>query len=262
MSNFFTLKPGLLVSLRTSLRGGVQYTRVDIEKATDGSAEREKWETTKVVSNLEEHERATKVRGKVGALIRAVCVPSAFGYICPIDREADLDKAIEKAKELARAHSATSPCRVEVYTLKGRIAQTDDEAARAISGELRELLDEMGSSIAAGKVTEAREAASKAKKMGAMLSDETAEKVGKAIEEVREVAREIVKKLSDGADAAEAVRDVQLKALDAARFAFLDLDVPLLPAGDTAALPSATARGLDLDGDETPAVASEPTVDV
>jgi hypothetical protein len=248
MSNLTTLKPGLLVSLRTSLQGGVQYSRVDLEKeqAVDGIAAREKWETTKVVSDPVEHERAVKTRGKCGSMIRAVCVPSAFGYICPVDREKDLDDAIAEARAMAVAFNETAvTCRIGVYTLKGRIAQTDDEAARAINSELRELLDEMQAGIAAGNVAAAREAANKAKKMGAMLSDAAADKVSKAIEEVREVAKEIVKKLSAGEDAAMAVREIKLQALEQARTAFLDLDV--VADTNVEQLPSVEARGLDME---------------
>jgi hypothetical protein len=264
LARIATLKPGLLVSLRTSLQGGVEYQRVDLNTGsagTDGVARVEEWQTTKVTQDPEEHEKATKIRGKAGSVIRAVCVPSAFGYVCPVEREADLDAAVAAAREMVDAFNATArTCRIGVYTLKGRIAQTDDEAVRAISGELRELLDEMAAGIAAGKVSDAREAASKAKKLGAMLSDETADKVNRAIEEVRETAREIVKKLADGEDAAIAVRDIKLQALDQARSAFLDLDVVPDTAGE--ALPSVTARAVDVDDEpapELPAASSAPS---
>ncbi len=241
-----TLKPGLLVSLRTSMSGGVEYTRVDIESAngTEG-ASREKWETTKVVQDPAEHERATKVRGKCGSLIRAVCVPSAFGYLCPMTSEKQLDEAIVEARALAETFNREArTTRVAVYCLKGKIAETDDEAARAVSGELRELLDEMRAGIGEANVEKIREAASKAKKIGTMLDEVTAGKVTRAIDEARTVAKDIVKKLVAGEDIATTVQAIQLKALDEARFAFLDLDADA-PTGER--LAPVETRGLDLD---------------
>jgi hypothetical protein len=61
--------PGLLLGLKTSVKGGVKYKRLDLP-AEDGQ---ERWETTKTVDDKEELERAQKLRSKVGNSIRAVC---------------------------------------------------------------------------------------------------------------------------------------------------------------------------------------------
>lgn len=252
-----TLKPGLLVSLKTALRGGVQYTRVDIENRTEGDAKRERWETTKVVSDKEEHDRATKLRSKAGSMVRSVCVPSAFGYICPVAREEDLDKAILEAQEMIKLFNESAvTCRVSMYTLKGRIAETDDEAARAINSELRELLDEMKDGIKEADPKRIRDAAAQAKKMGTMLDEQTALKVTRAVEEAREVAKAIVKKLTDKTeDLADYVQTVKLNAISNARFTFLDTEEQ---TGEAVELP-APVRAIDTadepkDEDDGPSV--------
>jgi hypothetical protein len=140
-----------------------------------------------------------------------------------------------------------------VYVLKGRIASTDDEAARAIASELRELLDEMKSGIGAGNVEAARDAASRAVKMGQMLDDEAAGKVKRAIDEVREVAKAVVKRMSGGEAAAEIVKTIKLEALEAARFAFIDVSDNV----EVESLPPAEARALDLSDDDDDEVTSE-----
>lgn len=245
-----TLKPGLLVSLRTSLAGGVQYTRVDIDKGTvEGEAKRAKWETTKVIEDEKEYDRAGKARSRAGALIRAVCVPSAFGLVCPEAREAELDTAIVKARAIADAHNAdenTRTTRVGVWVLKGRIAQTDDEAARAISSEITQLLNTMQEGISEGDVKKIREAAVDAKKMGAMFDAESAAKVSAAVDEARAAAKEIAKRLTAKESIAETVQIARYTAINTARFSFLDDS----ESAEMKTVPSTKARMLDVESDK------------
>ncbi len=247
-----TLKPGLLVSLHTRLEGGVRYTRVDLEagRSADDTSTVAKWETTRVVEDAEEHARAVKVRGKCVYIVRSVCSQSAFGLLCASSSEKALDAAIAEARVLADTFNASAQStRISIYALKGRIAESDGEAARAIASELRELLDNMKAGIDAADVAAIREAANKAKKVGSMLDEATANKVSAAIDEARAVAREIVKRaVSGGEDAATVVQGIQLKALDEARFAFLDLDTVEVAKSET--LPPIIARPLDVDSEE------------
>lgn len=260
-----TLKPGLLVSLKTSLEGGVQYTRTDLnaDKERGDGAAVERWETVKVTTDPEEHARATKVRGKVSSIIRSVCSHSAFGLLCPVSREEELDKAIAEARELTNYfNESASTVHLSVYVLKGRIAESDSEAARAISGELRDLLTGMQEGIAEADVEKIREAANKAKKLGGMLDESAGRKVSAAIEEAREVAREIVKKATKkGEDVGAYVASVKAKAIEEARFSFLDLEETKKPEGGEGGaplLPVAAPRALDID-DETTTVEDEPS---
>lgn len=241
-----TLKPGLLVSLHTRMEGGVRYTRVDLDadKAAEGESV-ERWETTKVVEDPAEHETATKVRGKCGSIIRSVCTHSAFGLLCAADKENALDEAIREARERADLFNASAKTvHISVYVLKGRIAESDQEAARAISSELQELMTELKLGVDSANVERIREAASKAKKIGAMLDADAGRKVSEAVEEARAVAREMVKKLVAGEEVADYLKTVKLTAIDEARGAFLDLD----EAKPIEALPE-TPRGLDFSAE-------------
>jgi len=147
-----TLKPGLLVALATRVDGGVNYKRVDLdqEHTTDDGSKMARWETTRTIEDPAEFDRATKLRGKCRSLITAVCSASDFGLLCPASREAELDAAMTEATRLADEfnRSAARSC-VSVYVLKGRIAQDDAEAVRAIGSEVRGLLDQMERGIQA-----------------------------------------------------------------------------------------------------------------
>jgi len=239
------LKPGFLVSLKTSIRGGVQYQRVDLESdhTTEEGARLARWETTREIPDPEEFERATVARGKARSAVSGVCCASSFGLLCPLTKEAELQEAITAARLIAREHNATSQrSQVDVFVLVGRVAQDDAEAARAIGAEIRELLDAMRAGIAAADPEAIREAASKARQLGAMLSPDVAGKVSEAIAEARKAARDITSRVAKaGEQAAAVVAQCSVSRIDSARFAFLDLEEQ-----QGAEVTPAPARGIDL----------------
>lgn len=232
MTTSRTLRPGLLVSLKSTVTGGVRYDRKDLAAKTAEtiipgvSTVVEKWETTKVIENADEFERATQVRGKCRTLVTAVCAASDFGLLCPASREFDLARAIEEAKRIAAEHNRTATRSfVSVYVITGRIAADDAEAARAVASEVRGLVEEMEAGVKAADPEAIRKAANKAKNLGAMLTDDASAKVQSAIESARVAARDIVRRVEKGGEeAAKVIAEMDLAALSAARGAFLDLD--------------------------------------
>lgn len=260
-----TLKPGLIVSLSARMSGGVQYARVDIENKTENEGTAvSKWETTRVIADPEEYERATKVRGKCRSLIASACTKSVFGLLCPADKEKALDDAIAESRALAEAFNREArTVQISVYVLKGRIAESDQEAASAIADELKGLLADMRDGIAAADVKKIRDAASTAKQMGRMLDEMTAKKISAAVEEARFVAKEITRRLDDPDEAegvAAYVQEIKLASLSESRFAFLDMDPVEAPA-EVAAAPrevdfeedgQGKIPGLDADNDNMP----------
>lgn len=243
------IKPGLMVSLATELRGGVSYQRVDLEKG-DAVA---KWETTKHVDNPEEFARASQVRSKARALIASACSNTAFGLICPLDRESDLDTAVSEARRLVDEFNASATTtHVRIFTLRGRIASTDDEAARGLASEVQGLILGMQAGIDAMDPEAIRRAADQAKAMTALLGEEQVGIVSDAIAAARKAARQIVARVEKkGEDAAMVAMDIQRGALEKARMLFLDLDAPAATSEEMPAIDINRAANLDLDG-ETP----------
>lgn len=220
------LKPGLLVSLKSSVRGGVAYVRKDLDARAEEDSKVQRWETEKRIENAEEFERANIARGKARSVISSLCASSLFGLLCPNENAEKLDAAIKEARAIAAAHNAqASHTQVEVFVIVGKIAQTDEEAARAISNEVAELLAQMKSATLEGNVEKIREAANKARELGAILSEEAGKKVSAAIEEARKNARELVKRVQkDGEKAADVIKDLYVQRIDNARSSFLDLE--------------------------------------
>ena len=226
MNQTSIIRPGLLVSLKTSVRGGVRYEKITLDAAPAvGAQSIARWETTRKITDAEEFKRAGTLRGKCGSLVHAACCPSSFGLLCPQANEDKLRDAIDEAQTLAAEFNKTAVhTRVDVYVITGRVADSDEQAARAIGSEVRELISAMEAGVRAASPEAIREAASKARVLTGMLSADVQSKVSAAIEEVRTVARDIVRRVEKSGEQAESiVNGLKLQRLQDARFAVLDL---------------------------------------
>src|SRR5215831_16187739 len=219
-----TLRPGLLVSLKTSIRGNIRYDHRDIEREhlTEDGRQLAKWETERTISDPLEYEAATKVRSKVRSIVSSVCANSAFGLLCPEKSTDDLDNAIAEARRLTDEFNATAKLtRVRVYVIAGRIAPDDVEAVRAINSEVRDLLANMADGIRNLDVKAVRDTANRARDIGRMLTPDAQARIQTAIDAARSTARQIVKA---GEQAAQEIDQRTIRRITEARTAFLDLE--------------------------------------
>lgn len=238
-----TLRPGFLVSLKTTLRGGVHYVRRDLgigeqeaEAAAAAAGERTKWETERTINDPKEYKAARTARSKAAGLIRSVCSQSAFGLLCPEVDSAKLEAAIAAARQVVDDfNSSSSLSTISIFVLPGRVMPDDVEAVRAINSEIRELMAEMATGIEGKNVDAIREAATRVKGIGEMLSAEAQAKVQLAVETARKTAINIKKDASLDVDVS-AVRRLQ------------DLSKSFLDMADMAevAAPKVAAATLDL----------------
>jgi hypothetical protein len=240
-NNIETLRPGFLVSLKTSVRGNVQYTKRDITKeqlTSDGRAVAE-WETTRVIADPVEFKAAGETRSKARSVVNSVCVASAFGLLCPEKAQEELEAAIREAHRLIDAFNRTAQLtRVSLYVMVGKIAADDVEAVKAINSEVSDLLSQMETGLRNLDVKSIREAANKAKAIGQMLSPDAAARIQIAIEAARESAKKIVKA---GEQAAIEIDLRAIRTVTDSRTAFLDLD-----EAAEIATPRQESRSLDL----------------
>jgi hypothetical protein len=242
-----TLRPGLLVAVRTSIKGNVHYSTKDLpldfqayeDSATVAAVT--KWETTKVVADPEEQERATKARSNARSAIQTVCAKSDFGLLCPLDKEAKLDAALDVALAIVREfNDTTNITKLSFNVLRGKIEADDVRAIRAINQEMRDLVDAMGEGMRNLDVETIRNAANKARSVSQMLTPQAQERIKGAIDLARKTAREIVKAGETGA--AEVDR-LAIAKLSEARTAFLDVDI----AGDVQAPEAAAPVAVDFE---------------
>jgi len=240
--NIHTLRPGLLVSLSTSIRGNVRYQKIELENAhlADDGTQRARWETTRTVADPDEHVRATKLRSRVRCLITGACAQSAFGLLCPEDKADQLKAAVAEARQLvAEFNAESSMTYMSVNVLYGRVEQDDVEAVRSITGEVRSLLEEMERGAKLLDVKMIRDACNKARDVGDMLTPEAQARVESAIEVARAAARQIVK---SGEEAAFEVDRAVIEKIDSARVSFLDLD----SSANEIKAPQMAGRAVDL----------------
>jgi hypothetical protein len=240
MVQLTTIVPGYLVSCKTSIRGGVVYAKQDLEDTTT----HKRWITDKTIHDPEETERASKVRNKCSSLVRGVCSLSSFGLLCREDKKEQLDAAVAEARTYADEFNKYARfSKITVNVIAGRVADNDVEAAKAIRGEIGELIADMERGIATLDVSVIRDAATRARSVGKMLSPDAQARVQEAIDTARLVARKIVQA---GEQAASEIDANLLAKLTRARTEFLDLPEEGEAATEVHA-EAADGRGLDLE---------------
>ena len=227
--------------LKTSVTGNVSWKKevIEPEHKTDEGKSVSEWQMKKTIAEPEEYENARKCRSRASALVRGACAVSAFGLLCPEDQADKLAAAIAEARDIAEAFNKTAILtRVTVYVLTGRIAPDDVEALKAINSEIKDLLSAMESGVQRLDVKAIREAASKAKEVGAMLSPDAQARVQLAVEAARNAAKKLVQA---GETAARQVDTAAMQRIREQRTAFLDLDEQ-----KAILAPAAAQRALDL----------------
>lgn len=256
MANASVIRPGLLVSLKSTVKGGVSYQRTELEKdeTKDGQAVA-RWETKRVIEDKAEHEAATKCRSQALSLIRKVCSTTTFGLLCPNDQEGALDEAIKAARKLVDNHNEQSSyTQVAIFVLKGRVASDDAEAARAITSEIATLVQKMDAGITKFDPKAIREAADRARELSNMLDDSKKTKIDAAIAQARKAARDIVKRVEkNGEDTKVVMLDIQRGQIEQARIAFLDMSGESTVAAEDVTPVVEKQRFADLDVEEAPA---------
>jgi|SRR5215472_1902014 len=240
-----TIRPGVLVSLKTALRGNVRYYTTDIERdhvLENGLTRRAEWNTQRTIEDGDEYERAVKARSKARSIVTGVCTQGNF-LLCPQASRDNLETAIREAYAVRDAfNSSATVSRLDFYVFLTEVASDDVRAFQAINSEVRDLLADMGQGIAQLDAKAIRDAANKAQSIGKMLTPEAADRLQASIDAVRKQARAIVKA---GETAAIEVDQTVFRTLAESRTAFLEISDTPSEAVDVA--PEAEGRGVDFD---------------
>jgi hypothetical protein len=144
------------------------------------------WQTERIIHDPNEHKRAVEVRGAARGYVVNACIPSAFGYLCPLDRFDKLEAAVDRGnREVAAFNRTAEREKIKFYVLTGKIATDDTSAIRAIRSEVSDLIADLERSIASLDVDKIRSVAKRATEVGAMLTDEGAQPLEKAVDSAR-----------------------------------------------------------------------------
>ena len=217
-----TIKPGVLVALRTSIRGNVQYEKQNLnEGVLPGGAAVREWETKRTVYDPAEYERAVKVRQKARNTIALACVVSSYGLLCPTENQDALDTAVREARKVVREFNANAKLTsVSLNVFGARIADNDVEAARAIGNELNDLMRAMERGVAKLDVEGIRKAATAALQVSNMVSPGMQERVTDFVKQARDLATKINK---NAEVAAKEIDAATMQVLASKRTAFLEI---------------------------------------
>ena len=188
----FALKPGVLVVVKSSVRGGAEYDRQEL--STDGldpagAKQIRSWQTVQRVSDPDELAEARRVRGyAVGAIWNRASV-TPYGLIVSDDRLEALAEAVERARERVDAFNAKARhVRVTLRVLKTRLVP--EEASEAFEAEAEETLEDLEARVDAESldVEETRKAADRATALAEVLDGSLASRVLAKIQEARAAA--------------------------------------------------------------------------
>lgn len=239
---FYTMKPGLLVSMNTQVKGNVSYTGLDRESTIVDRTETTDIHTRKLVTDIDEQEAAIKERTKIRGLILSLTTKTADALLCPNDREAELREAIAQGHDIAdKFNASAATTRIEFSVICGRIAQDDVETVRAITSDVRSLLDEMKQGVKTNDPKMIRDAANELTQVGKVLTPEAAKRLQVPIESARAAATLVKKLVKSGELAAIEVDRAVVRRITAARTSFLDMNT------EVAALEAPEYKGRALD---------------
>lgn len=220
-----TIRPGMLVVLKSSVSGNVSHSKqiIEAEHKTDDGAQKARWETERVVANPEEFVEATKLRNQARNKISGMCIQTAFGLLCPEDKVEQLGVRVNEAQAICDEFNKRAKCTtIGIYIVAGRVAADDAQAVRAINSEVRDLMATMEAGLQELNVDKVRGAADKARALGSMLSPKAAERVKAAIDIARKAAREMTK----AAEVGTAEIDLAaIRKITESRTSFLDVAV-------------------------------------
>jgi hypothetical protein len=248
-----TLRPGLLVGLSISIVGNTKYSKTVIvaDHVTEAGGREAEWQTRKEVEDAEEAEKAQKTRDAARGLITKCCIKSAFGLLCPEDKESELVQAVEAARAIAETFNEDAKLsRVKIDLLVGRIAQDDVSAVKALNSEVNQLMQQMQDGLRALNVDAVRDAANRAKRLGGMLSDQAQGRVKVAIDAARDAATRLKAQMAKAGEAVAKEIDLEaIRQIDNQRSLFLDLD-----HAETVVAPEEEAVQVELSDDEVDAI--------
>ena len=216
------LKPGRMVSLRSTVRGGVEYDREDLPTACDcaladgpraevrgpdhatscpmGEGEAVKaWKTVRRIKDPVEWKRAKAVRGRAVAKVWHACVFTEFGLVLPDDRRAKFEEILTEQRQLVHEHNKTTQhTHVTLRVLRSRL-ERDEETETSLAAEVDEVVEDMEACAAASDVDGARKTALKAQKLTAIFSSDVAARVMEKVKAARDAATAAAKAARDAA---------------------------------------------------------------
>lgn len=256
MNRMITLRESVLIVLNTRMVGGIKYQREELGQKVEDKTEMTEWKTLKIVDDVDETKLAIITRSKMRSLVTRHCKPTVMGLVCTKDNEAELDKGLQEAEELAREfNEKAKTCRLGVIGVKFDVQSDNEQAARVIAGQIKQVVEDLSAAIKEADVIKIREVLASARGLDDLLPDKQG---GIALSEAMRAARvaattikrEVEKKARDIEDVRQ---ELDLTPIESARAFFLDFSDDV----DAGAAVPVVAQQVEIEEEEqeTPSLA-------
>lgn len=259
-----TLKPSVLVAFSIGRLGGVRYARQPLDQQRQGEREVTSWQTTREVDDVEELRRAQALVAECRRRMGALCYRTAFGWVAPREREAELAQTWAEIR--ARVEQANAEelrrCRLVAACVTGEIAQDDQAAADAILADIARFFGDVMEALQACDVRRIRQTVAGMRGVEALLPDAQSEALRTAVRQARRLATVIRQEVErKGREIEAVVRELDLSPIDAARVMFIEPEVAeaaaAAPAGASEAVGAEAAPELWASEEELAAFVAE-----
>lgn len=230
------LKNCFLVAFKVSVHGGISYSHSKEKLEVIGRREESSWQTDKILNDREEYNKAQSLRGIIKRSLARLGRDGDLGAIVPVENEKDLDALIEENRQKIRQFNEEARFSTMRFTALKFYIQGENEAAlEDMLRDLRDLLDELKASVEGADYKGIRDVVTRLKGFEAVLPENAADYLQRAVADARKQANTARKALED---AGQQLQDVQRKmstsTVDFARFAVMepgdeiDTDNPLV----------------------------------
>jgi len=190
------INPCILVTEKLSVERGVSYYRRDENVVThrDGS-EDATWLSQRHFKNKEEAKKADQVYSNARFRIRSKCLYTELGYLCPAANKDQLLAAVEEARGMVDEFNAGAKhCYIKFRVLCTTVDPTNRDGVEALRETLNQNTEALKTALKEFDVKKVRNMLVTTKPALELLQDP---KARKALETVREEAREMAKQIAE-----------------------------------------------------------------
>ena len=232
-----TMKPALMVSSSIARVGGMRQSKENEHVELDGAHEVKRWTAIRDVTDRNDLKAADAVASECRRMLRQVCVGTAFGLVCPMDRKQELTEIIGQIRaRLTEANKTLNTCHLTSMFVTGTIVSDDKEAAEALTAQLGGFLGGLSAALEACDVKKIRQTLASMKGIETLLPPIQSAAINKAMAAARKAAAFIRHEVEKKDRSITAVRmELDLSELDVARAMFVevgDIKAPVLDRED------------------------------
>lgn len=215
-----SLRDGAFLIVEFSATGGVRYARTANREEQVGEGLEAEFTTFKQVDNASLVKLSRSIINRAYHIMDRLAVSTPLGYFADRasermlrDELGEVQEAARQFNDMAAAVRSARRVRIDVYAL--RVREDDEEAARRLAGAVRERLQDLRDTLAAGDREGFERAIDRARNLDRLATGIQADSIRLAMDAAKEQKAIMLERLRSGAGEL-AGEGLDLSALDAA----------------------------------------------